>query len=880
MPPRPPSNGGEGSLPPHGLTRRQVLSILPWGTLAAVGAAAVSEGSSGNSTRAPGDPPGSHSPYSDPPHPDPHPDPASAPRGAGSGSIFDIPSAAWKRPLGDYPLGAGGAIPQDGNPAVPLDVLTKRGVPLGGIGTGSFMLNLCGTFGPWNLDIGGDDSIGSAWGSPANSGFEQRYLSQAAFHVRIRPVPDHDTGQNDIFAVTLATEDVLSSWPRLARGDGNYQALFPKAWFTYDTLPIPVELKAVTPYVARDYRTSSLPAGIFTLAAKNTSKSHVDVSFMFSFPNAPYRMPTYQYSYPRRGLSGVAVREDGLVGVRLQATSPDNPAVTNDTEWVIAANVPEGAEATYTTGWNADGDGSDLWSVFHDHGFLPDGPLVGAEEGKAGALAVRFQIPPGEQRDVTFSLVWDFPVVQFKNPIDGTMWWKRYKQWYPGHFRGWDIARDLLTVAGSVEAGVDRWWRQIAYGREYPEWLRCASLNELYYDIFGGVFWEDGCITKPKKFGNRPGQHLYFSMESDSLRDCESFDVRHYEDIHILQLFPEIERDLLLGWGDMIMSNTLGITPHDAGSPVNDPWFVYNQYAETVADGQPMNADWLDLPSKFVLQSHAYWAHTGSATFLAEIYPPCVHTMTHLLSLDTDGDGIPDADGPCSTYDNIPFYGANIYVAVLEIGALEGMAAMAGALGDAKAAVHWKDAAILARRSVHEKLWDRSLGYFRMDSIGPHASALMSDGMCGQMHTQSGGLPDALPAWQVASHLSRVHQAAVKPFANGGMGAINIVLADGTPLGTSDESFGVWPGASYFTAALMYWAGTATGNSHLRDNALEMGYGLYRTTYENDTTAFWFSTPAVWIPGASLHWRTPAYMRNRAVWELLSAVKDPFFEKR
>ena len=102
----------------------------------------------------------------------------------GGTNLWDIPDAAWRRALGSHPLGATGSVPPVGTAAKPAS-RTKRGIPVGGIGTGAFMLNLAGSFGPWNLDIGGDDSAGSHWGSPRGSGFEDRYLSQAGFHVAL-----------------------------------------------------------------------------------------------------------------------------------------------------------------------------------------------------------------------------------------------------------------------------------------------------------------------------------------------------------------------------------------------------------------------------------------------------------------------------------------------------------------------------------------------------------------------------------------------------------------------------------------------------------------------------------------------------------------------
>src|SRR5579863_6702457 len=147
----------------------------------------------------------------------------------GGVNLWDIPDAAWRRALGSHPAGSTGTVSPLGTSAPPAS-RTKRGIPVGGIGTGAFMLNLAGSFGPWHLDIGGDDSVGSRWGSPRNSGFEDRYLPQAAFHVALT------TGAGTEVR-SLATEDVLPAWPRLDPGSGLYAALFPKAWFVYDQLP-------------------------------------------------------------------------------------------------------------------------------------------------------------------------------------------------------------------------------------------------------------------------------------------------------------------------------------------------------------------------------------------------------------------------------------------------------------------------------------------------------------------------------------------------------------------------------------------------------------------------------------------------------------------
>ena len=787
----------------------------------------------------------------------------------GGANLWDIPDAAWRRALGSHPAGSTGTVSPLGTSARPAS-RTKRGIPVGGIGTGAFMLNLSGSFGPWHLDIGGDDSVGSRWGSPRNSGFEDRYLSQAAFHVALTTAAGTEVR-------SLATEDLLPAWPLLDPGSGLYAALFPKAWFVYDQLPVPVALKQLTPYVARDVRRSSLPGGLFQLAVSNPTNAPVHVACMFSYPNAPYRLPTASYAYTRQGLRSSLVRAPGTVGVRLQAEAPENVPETQRTEWVIAARGPSGSLLTATEDWAGDGDGIDLLAAFRA-GRLPDGPIDPRRLGLAGAVCVSFTLAPGEQRAASFVLAWDFPVVQFRNPVDGTQWRKRYTQWYPGAYQGWAIARDMLDDAARLERGIDAWWSRVVDDPVYPLWLRGAALNELYYDVFGGVFWENGCLTKPKRYGARPGQHLYFTLETDIFRDCESLDVRHYETRHLLQLFPTIERDVLLGWADMVAADPLGRTPHDAGSPVDDPWFVVSQYSATRPGEPPLHVDWLDLPAKFVQQAHAYWTYTGDDAFGAEIYPALVTAMTHLLSHDLDGDGIPDAHGFCTTYDAIAMVGAATYVAALFIGACDAMAEFAVAFDTDAVQARWSGAAARARATAEAVLWSADDGFYRLDTAGPFGTALLADALCGQRYAARDGLPDVLEPERMASHLSRAYRLNVLGVAQAQMGAANAVDRHGVPIATP-QGKAVWPGGTYFTAALMHTVGAATGHSDLVADALTTGYGVYRTTYEDDATAFWFDTPALWLPtdpDDPLVYRAAGYQRCRAAWELLVAVKDPF----
>ena len=167
-------------------------------------------------------------------------------------------------------------------------------------------------------------------------------------------------------------------------------------------------------------------------------------------------------------------------------------------------------------------------------------------------------------------------------------------------------------------------------------------------------------------------------------------------------------------------------------------------------------------------------------------------------------------------------------------------------------------------------------GYYRMDTRGQFTTAVMSDGLNGQLYCRRLGLPDILPADRMKAQLQRTYDLCVKPLKDyngdgvGDIGAVNAVQEDGSLLGTlqSDE---VWTGTSYFLAALMVDAG-------LRDEALKTAYGVYFNTYINRETAFWFNTPESWrVPTMVTRPSNPEqYQRPRAVWELLFAFCDPY----
>jgi non-lysosomal glucosylceramidase len=785
--------------------------------------------------------------------------------------INDIPACAWHRPLGDIPPEAAKATIAHGH--FGTKDRAKKGMPLGGIGAGTFMYNLCGSFGPWYMKPGR---------------YEERFLRGAAFHIYER------VGDDAAIVKTLATDDVLSAWDALERGEGDYYALFPRGWCTYKPFQTEITLTFFSPVIKDNYRETSFPVGVFLFHLANTGASPVRLGVMFSFPNAPYTGPNnlqassdvlmgdyYQKAVDshlreRTGLANTVVRADDLTAILMTADSANNPAETRRSAWCIAST----GSASYATVWDSDGDGAALWDDFAADGKLEN---TGAQPATspAGALAQTVTLAPGEEMMVPFVLAWDFPFIEF---AAGTRWLRRYTEYFrTGPGNALDIAREGIVHWADWLKAVEGWTSPIIDSPAYPDWLKQGALNELYYSTFGGSFWENGCVTKPKQFGARPGQHLCSVMECQEYPFAETFDVRHHAARVTRDLWPQIERDILLADADFILDTPDGSGPHDAGSPHGDPFFAYDAYKLMAPpdfgageDRDRRTTPWSEFSPKFIQQSFAYWRKTGDDAFLDEIWAAAVRTFHYQVSTDTDGDGITEMMS--SEYGDNKFFNA-----VLWIGALEMLKVMAQAKGDRATAQAADEQLTTARRTAETTFWNQELGYYQFNAC---SDRMMGDAFVGQRYVEVSGLPPVLDPDRMVSHFRQAFRiASLLPDTDGdgigNLGIGNALTSDGQAGGVDNiarHDQEVWVGVSYVLAASMYHWGTSINDGALQAGALMLAWGVHQQTWRNDATGYWFNTPEAWDIDSPAHGRAPMYQRARGIWELLMEIHDPFAE--
>src|ERR1700687_4482880 len=416
---------------------------------------------------------------------------------------------------------------------------------------------------------------------------------------------------------------------------------------------------------------------------------------------------------------------------------------------------------------------------------------------------------------------------------------------------------------------IDAWQAPYVNDESKPLWYRGMLFNELYPLADLGSFWCRPVGSSPQA---RP---VYSFMECYDYPYYETLDVRFYGSMPLLKFWPELEKGAMrefaatvpqestekMEWiwktqhsGDLTfrIRKAKGAVPHDLGVPEEDPFMQINQFSWQDTNG------WKDLNSKFVLMIYRDFIFTGSQDkdFLRYTWPSVQEAIAYLRKYDKDGDGIPENEGyPDQTYDEWVVRGESAYSGGLWLAALRSGEEIAKQLGNSGDAVQYHDLFAKGQASYIKKLWNGE--YFRYDTESEYRDNIQADQLAGQWYANMTGLGDLVPRAMQLSAVKKIYDFNVLKFADGTMGAVNGIAADGSLVKTNEQVQEVWTGTTFGVAALMLSEG-------LKDEAYKTAWGLYHTTYE--IKGYWFRTPEAWdITG---NYRASMYMRPAAIWAM------------
>lgn len=747
------------------------------------------------------------------------------------------------------------------NPQIPGP---EMGVPLGGIGSGSITRGWRGGFRRWQM-------------RPGFVQLGEVGADQFSLYVQ----PEGQPAAQQVLAVDHPQKDALSGWDwTMDAACATYYGLFPRAWTRYEQ-PLPgvnLTCRQLSPVIAHNYRESCLPVSEFRWKIENTGSVPARVGLMFTFQNGNGSLndragghSNHAYQFENGQGAGVELRH-----IHRQAKAyplgqvPEIRHTYKDPLFfAIAARAGSGVEVTYRSRFTADGDGLSVWNDFARDGRLDNfdddrisqpGEVIGA------AVAAAVVIPPGEWREVAFSLAWAMPVVRSGF---GTPYYRRYTLFYgkqPQAARR--LAQDALENAGEWETAIENWQSPVLADSSLLEWYKTALFNELYYLVDGGTIWgypAEGAATEKDM-----GRFAY--LESHEYRFYNTYDVHFYASFALIMNWPQIElalqRDLgqatmdeypdrvqELWRGKWVPRKLRGAVPHDIGEPGEDPWLKVNGYK--VHD---VNI-WKDLNPKLVLQVYRDFVATQDEAFLADLWPAVEAALEWELKFDRDGDGLVENDGfPDQTYDVWSVQGPSAYTGGLWLAALGAAAAMAEKLEKTQSAQRWRDLLEKARGVYEQKLWNGR--YYLYDSSrSPVHDSIMADQLAGYWYARSCGLAEIFDPIRTHSALTAVFENNVNRYQNGQMGAVNGMRPDGEVDHSTMQSQEVWSGTTYAVAAAMLLEG-------MRTEAFQTAYGIYKVTYEDK--GYWYQTPEAWDENGN--YRSNTYMRPLCIWAMQWAL--------
>lgn len=685
----------------------------------------------------------------------------------------------------------------------------KDGAPIGGLGAGTVTWRYDGEFYKGRLDIGSNKLTTD---------------DECSFYMYQK------TGSEDSSFKKLDSDSI-------GEDQAKYYSLFPKSWVDYygDEFDCKARVTQFTPIIPEDYQRTSYPVGVYKWDITNPTDKVSEVGIMLSWKN--------EFSG-----SNVTIVEDGnKEGIVLKNSEQQ---VTEEThgEFTLASEGSSNVTVSYASN-------SDISTLEDD--FSADGKLENnVGNHNLGGICFNAVLQPGESVSVPIILSWDIPIA--KAGLLGDKWYKRYTRFFgrDGN-NSWNIANETLDNYLSWEESIDNWQDEIISNNKYPDWLKTALFNELYYYFTGGTYWESGAASGQV---DNPDEDMFTHLETYAYKYYGTLDVRFYGSWPLLFYWPEIEKQCMRQFSDSVYTTRtdrpkpIGTAAHDFGT-YNNVFQRWNAY--TFRD----TTKWKDLNAKLVLCLYRDWALTGKTDtdLLNYSYQSINIAMDKLKSQDSDGDMLPNSYGTDQTYDNMDMKGNASYNAGLLLAACQAAKEISLVLGEEQKALEYQNWYDTAKASMETKLWNGE--YYKIDTDSKHTDRIIADQLCGEWYARATGIPDIISNEHAISSLKSIYKNNFQSYYNSSAGAVNVANPDGSVDTSSQQTEEVWTGVNWDLASTFLQYG-------LIDEAEDLAFSIYNTIYNKNDLCF--RTPEAWTDGGK-NIRAPYYMRATAVWAMKQA---------
>lgn len=353
------------------------------------------------------------------------------------------------------------------------------GLPLGGIGAGTFQL----------LTDGGvtQATITNNWDRPTGD----LPACFAALWVRAGE-------RTTVRALTLQSPYAL---PVIAGID--FEGLFPQARLDFvDTqIPASVTLRVFSPLVPQDLRSSAFPAAAFVFQVRNPLTTSMELSLALSWENILAASGSRERGQtPAQRIAS----EEGYFGLRFTTPpgttvmDPAARAADNASGDMALMIRPQHAGATVTqTGWNAEESRPTWWAEFAQTGAVTERPMQKAKGRQAGVLAVHLTLKPGETADIPFAVAWYTPRLYTGVGVDYGHYYQRL------YADSGQAARTLLADWRSLLSLTEEWQKRFLYS-SLPNWMARRLINSVSVLVTHSLLTREGELYLLPQVGGVP----------------------------------------------------------------------------------------------------------------------------------------------------------------------------------------------------------------------------------------------------------------------------------------------------------------------------------------------------------------------------------------
>ncbi len=529
--------------------------------------------------------------------------------------------------------------------------LSRIGLPLGGIGTGTISLGGRGQLSDWEITnspakgFNGGRALALLWAKPEGGASRLRVAEGI-----LSPPYEGAFG-------------ALEAWHGLPRfRQARFAAAYPlgQVALADQSVPLQVRLEAWNPLVPGDSEASGLPIAVLRYILCNPMDVPIEAALCLTIRNYVADLEQAALGDAFSHVDDDGLRGDGLRGIVLKSAGRD-PASPEYGTIALSTPVPD---TSHLLGW-PDENANDALLHFWDH-LSADGRLSswGTPAQPFGSLAAHVRVDPGREIALPFFLTWHFPNRQTWTPAASCCSGSgcagspdRIGNEYTTRFEdAWDAARAIAPRLPELEA------KTVAFVRAFCESDLPAPVKEAALYNLSTLRTETCFRTEDGRFYGWEG---CCDQEGCCLGSCTH--VWNYD-----QATPHLFGDL-----SRSMRETQFLQATDAAGRmafrVHLPIERAAEYPYAAADGQ----------MGCIVKAYRDWQLCGDDAWLQRLWPHIKRALAFAWiegGWDADQDGVMEG---CQHHTlDVEYYGPNPLTGVWYLGALRAAEEMARHLKD------------------------------------------------------------------------------------------------------------------------------------------------------------------------------------------------------